>query len=254
MSMPFAGWQANTTSSLSISTPTGWIPPRARFFRHRWRVEHHVVAIKRKFGTPVIATSDPDDLTAQDNVRASIGRDFISVVAAPDQIGNYLDQLFGPEGEATTPENTSEPFVVDEEVEAKVDPEPVEASVLVDDESPQGSDPFEDLLSEELDGKFGIIEEAESAIADDAALPAGGQENAETDDDVLLADEGGGDAHSALTISPVSFDDADWQEFPTESQVEGNGLAPETSSAEDQNDLIEPGELDDPATDQGSDI
>ena len=63
--------------------------------------QHHVVAIKRKFGTPVIATSDPDDLTAQDSVRASIGRDFISVVAAPDQIGHYLDQLFGPE--ATQP-------------------------------------------------------------------------------------------------------------------------------------------------------
>ena len=57
--------------------------------------KHHVVAIKRKFGTPVIATSEPDDLTAQDSVRASIGRDFISVVAAPDQIGSYLDQLFG---------------------------------------------------------------------------------------------------------------------------------------------------------------
>ena len=55
-----------------------------------------MVAIKRKFGTPVIATSDPDDLYAQDAVRASIGRDFISVVAAPQQISNYLDQLFGP--------------------------------------------------------------------------------------------------------------------------------------------------------------
>ncbi len=62
--------------------------------------EHHVVAVKRKFGTPVIATADPDDLAAQDNVRASIGRDFISVVAAPDQIGNYLDQLFGTRGDA----------------------------------------------------------------------------------------------------------------------------------------------------------
>ena len=61
--------------------------------------QHHVVAVKRKFGTPVIATSDPDDLTAQDSVRASIGRDFISVVAAPAQIGSYLDQLFGPEAD-----------------------------------------------------------------------------------------------------------------------------------------------------------
>ena len=56
---------------------------------------HHVVAIKRKFGTPVVATADPDDLIAQETVRASIGRDFISVVASRDQIGEYLDQLFG---------------------------------------------------------------------------------------------------------------------------------------------------------------
>ena len=47
---------------------------------------HHVVAVKRKFGTPVIATADPDDLFAQDSIRALLGRDFISVVAAPEQI------------------------------------------------------------------------------------------------------------------------------------------------------------------------
>ena len=34
---------------------------------------HHVVAIKRKFGTPVIATADPDDISAQDTVRATSG-------------------------------------------------------------------------------------------------------------------------------------------------------------------------------------
>ena len=34
--MPFARWQANTTSSLSTSTPTGSTPPRARFCRRRW--------------------------------------------------------------------------------------------------------------------------------------------------------------------------------------------------------------------------
>ena len=55
----------------------------------------HVVAIKRKFGTPVIATADPDDLNAQDSVRASLGRDFISVVASHDQISQYLDRMFG---------------------------------------------------------------------------------------------------------------------------------------------------------------
>src|ERR1700683_5050527 len=64
---------------------------------------HHVVAIKRKFGTPVIATADPEDHSAHDMVRTSIGRDFISVVASRDQIGAYLDRLFGPEGDYGQP-------------------------------------------------------------------------------------------------------------------------------------------------------
>ena len=56
---------------------------------------HHMVAVKRKFGTPVIAMSDPDDVSAQDSVRAEIGRDFISVVASKEQINDWMDRLFG---------------------------------------------------------------------------------------------------------------------------------------------------------------
>ena len=56
---------------------------------------HHVVAVKRKFGTPVIATADPDDIFAQDSIRAILGRDFISVVAAPEQIDHYIELMFG---------------------------------------------------------------------------------------------------------------------------------------------------------------
>jgi type IV pilus assembly protein PilB len=70
---------------------------------------HHVVAIKRKFGTPVIATADPDDLAAQDDVRGAIGRDFISVVASKDQISQYLDQLLGPAEDSRGDETGSDP-------------------------------------------------------------------------------------------------------------------------------------------------
>ncbi len=56
---------------------------------------HRVVAVKRKFGTPVVATADPDDLLALDSVRALLGRDFITVVASADQIDRYLEQAFG---------------------------------------------------------------------------------------------------------------------------------------------------------------
>ncbi len=58
---------------------------------------HHVVAVKRKFGTPVIAIANPDDVFALDTLRASVGRDFISVVASREQIGTVLDQLYGSE-------------------------------------------------------------------------------------------------------------------------------------------------------------
>jgi type IV pilus assembly protein PilB len=54
-----------------------------------------VAAVKRRFGTPVIATSNPDDLMAQDSVRAALGRDFISVVATTEQITAYLDRVYG---------------------------------------------------------------------------------------------------------------------------------------------------------------
>jgi len=55
---------------------------------------HRVVAIKRKFGTPVIATADPDDLPALDSIRAVLGRDFITVVAPLDQIDRYIDLAY----------------------------------------------------------------------------------------------------------------------------------------------------------------
>ncbi len=68
---------------------------------------YHMVAVKRKFGTPVIATSDPDDLSAQDSVRASIGREFISVVAAPEQIDAYLEELFSRKNDQSVVRETN---------------------------------------------------------------------------------------------------------------------------------------------------
>ena len=76
---------------------------------------HHVVAVKKKFGTPVIAIANPNDVFALDTLRASLGRDFISVVAAPEQIGRYLDKVYGDEGEeAPAAELPPEPLVVAE--------------------------------------------------------------------------------------------------------------------------------------------
>ena len=56
---------------------------------------HQVVAIKRKFGIPVIAVANPDDIFAMDTLRASMGRDFTVVVASREQIVRFLDRLYG---------------------------------------------------------------------------------------------------------------------------------------------------------------
>lgn len=57
--------------------------------------QHRVVPVARKFGAPVIAISDPGDIVAIDTLRTSIGREFISVVAAADQIDACLDRVYG---------------------------------------------------------------------------------------------------------------------------------------------------------------
>ena len=75
--------------SYGVDPAAGAILP-ADLSRH-----HRVVAVKRRFGTPVIATADPDDLFAQDSIRAILGRDFISVVASADQIDRYIGLMFG---------------------------------------------------------------------------------------------------------------------------------------------------------------
>jgi type IV pilus assembly protein PilB len=57
--------------------------------------QHRVVPVARKFGAPVIAISDPGDVVAIDTLRTSIGREFISVVAAAGQIEACLDRVYG---------------------------------------------------------------------------------------------------------------------------------------------------------------
>ncbi len=113
---------------------------------------HHVVVIKRRFGTPVIAMSDPDDVSAQDTLRASIGRDFISVVATKDQIGDYLDQLFGSDGDEQASRNHI-------------------------DESPAGGDPFDGLLADRsvmIPRSKNAAQKGDTVRADEAGVDSGG--------------------------------------------------------------------------------
>jgi type IV pilus assembly protein PilB len=131
--------------------------------------QHHVVAIKRKFGTPVIATADPDDMSAQDTVRASIGRDFISVVASRDQISDYLDQLFGPEGDAEQPAaGFEDPGGVPaaEKDESPVDLVSITEPSVVDDEDPGSPQPEATAAGNDR---------LESTVEENATAPSNGK-------------------------------------------------------------------------------
>ncbi len=57
--------------------------------------KHHVVPIGRKFGAPVVATSNPADVVAMDDLRAVIGREFVAVVASGEQIDSCLARIYG---------------------------------------------------------------------------------------------------------------------------------------------------------------
>ncbi len=55
---------------------------------------HHALAVGWKFGTPVIAVAQPDDVTIMDDLRATIGRDVHAVVACESQIDAYIDRMY----------------------------------------------------------------------------------------------------------------------------------------------------------------
>ena len=166
---------------------------------------HHVVAVKRKFGTPVIATSDPDDLYAQDSVRASIGRDFISVVASPEQIGERLDRLFGAETEGGTPDDA-----VDDSLSAPTS-EQDDAGIagsVVDGLWPTVSTDDEPLFASlDESGGNGYAEEAPAA---DRAANGSGHKGKRADRKARA------ESRSDEVVEPV--DERDWQDFAVEPQ------------------------------------
>ena len=63
---------------------------------------HHVVPIGRKFGAPVVAIADPTDIIALDTLRATMGREFVAVVAPDDQIEACLERVYRTEPQFET--------------------------------------------------------------------------------------------------------------------------------------------------------
>ncbi len=71
-----------------------------------------VVPMGRRLGTPVLAVSNPSDQFAMDMLRATLGRDFLAVVASSEQIARALDQLYGSPGSGTGSAPVSEKEVL----------------------------------------------------------------------------------------------------------------------------------------------
>jgi len=65
--------------------------------------KHHVVPIGRRFGAPVVATSNPADVVAMDDLRAVIGREFVAVVASDEQIDECLSLVYGEKDKRKPP-------------------------------------------------------------------------------------------------------------------------------------------------------
>jgi len=197
---------------------------------------HHVVAIKRKFGTPVIATSDPDDLYAQDSVRASIGREFISVVASREQISRYLDRLFGAEIEDGAPDDgrdDSLPAPVSEQADARI------ADTVADSLSPEVSTDDEPSFESLDESGHNRYEEEEEAPAGIRFLNGHGRWRKKVDRKVR------DDPAPDEAVEPL--DGRDWQDFATEPQFadEVDGLADGDEDGHDQ----ETGDTDGPSGD-----
>ncbi len=59
--------------------------------------QYGVLPIGWKFGTPVVAFSDPENLVVRDELKSILGRDFQPVVANPVKIAQFASRLYGEE-------------------------------------------------------------------------------------------------------------------------------------------------------------
>jgi hypothetical protein len=173
---------------------------------------HHMVAVKRRFGTPVIATSHPDDLLAKDSVRASIGRDFISVVASPDQIDAYIERLFGAEpghddvDDVAMVPLTSQPEEDSRPAEGRADSSSVEVSGTTE----ANADPYVDLV---FDAPDPDAPEAEGAGAEVPGPIATGEGKRSKEDRNRKKSE--------------TLDTSDWQELSVDAPTTASAAGPD---------------------------
>ncbi len=61
---------------------------------------YHILAIGHRDGTPLIATTNPTDVFALDDVRTVLGREVATVICTPQQIEEYLLRIYRKSDEA----------------------------------------------------------------------------------------------------------------------------------------------------------
>jgi len=62
---------------------------------------HNVLVFGNRDGVPLVATSNPTDVFAMDDLRTIIGRTFITVVATRSQISTYIERAYHQGGDAS---------------------------------------------------------------------------------------------------------------------------------------------------------
>jgi type IV pilus assembly protein PilB len=194
---------------------------------------HHMVAVKRKFGTPVIATSDPDDISARDSVRAEIGRDFISVVASKEQIGEWIDRLFttdvtvesnGVANEALAPSMTERDDTgpstsaglleaMIEELAVATSSDELPANPLPEDDARPQETLVDEVVAEPVEATVDV-EPAEATVADETVEAAAPVETEEAVESLTSAEdsEPAPVADPVVTAEPENVDEADRSE------------------------------------------
>ncbi len=171
---------------------------------------HSAVPIGRRLGTPVIAVADPGDLFGMDALRVGVGREFIAVVARPDQVTRAIRQLYAPGAP-----NEDDPGTASDEAPgqaAGTEAEAVASTVAVDltprtgtaeGEQPWPSPPAEAGVDLE-EGPGGYTE---FTVVDHDGTPESGG----TGDPVPAtpAHESNGNGHAELALERIGDPDAD---------------------------------------------
>jgi type IV pilus assembly protein PilB len=57
----------------------------------------HALVVGWKYGTPVVAVAEPDNVLGMDDIKTMIGREVHTVVSCPSQIEKFIDLLYKPQ-------------------------------------------------------------------------------------------------------------------------------------------------------------